>query len=359
MKRGLNWGIGAKCIFSFLALLGSTSLASWQPIGESSKTAFYFELAQFHAPILFQQVGANPVADTITRVDFDGDLVANNNWDNLDKFSTPGFVYYSVIETETDYFINYALYHARDYSNICFQWHCHENDLEGLTLTVYKDGSTYGTVRLLETLAHNTIYTYKQVPFVEVPQSNGTIKKVAIFVERQGHGVRGWDAKKQGALSGEVIVSGNRRLSSKGTEGEIKSVYGNRERALQNFLVYYGGGKADLPPQGARQGEYSYQLLSTETELWNRQNLMGKGSLWVNPWDYQGVRGFVVKGVAGGFAGEKYGLGRANPPWAWFDDGESVLKRGDWFFDPAHYTSSRMKLKDPMSLKYIYNPFIK
>ncbi len=331
----------------FLLFLALPFASAWQPVPTHPNSYFYFQLAKFHAPVVHQQVGGTPVGDTITRFDFDGDLASNNNWINLDKFPAPAYVYYSVIESETHYFISYSFFHARDYSSICFAYQCHENDLEGMILTVFKDGSQFGSVRLLETLAHNNIITYRLPQYVQLPQSPDPRKRVAVFVEKQGHGVKGWDVKKQGPLAGETI------LSKKAAKKYLPQTFG----AIPNFLVYFPGETSAVPPVGAKQGEFSYQLLNVENEMWNRQNLMGPGSLWLNPWDYTGSRGHTIKGVAGGFAGEKYTMARANPPWAWHDSGEKVLKKGDWFFDPAHYIKNRLQLPEPVSQKYIYNPF--
>src|SRR5262249_46621490 len=72
--------------------------------------------AQF-APIFYQGLGDNPRADYITNFDFDGDWRGDNNWDNLEnsKFPLKAYVYYSVVETETHYFVLYAVFHPRDY----------------------------------------------------------------------------------------------------------------------------------------------------------------------------------------------------------------------------------------------------
>jgi hypothetical protein len=72
--------------------------------------------AQF-APIFYQGLGDSPRSDFITNFDFDGDWNGDNNWWNLDKKSFPlkAYIYYSVIETTTHYFVHYAFFHPRDY----------------------------------------------------------------------------------------------------------------------------------------------------------------------------------------------------------------------------------------------------
>jgi hypothetical protein len=98
--------------------------------------SFQLELAAYHAPVLLQSTGKKAKADAITRFDFDGDWIANNNWKNLDHFSTPAYVYYEVFETRSHYFIWYAFFHPRDYASLCIWWVCYENDLEGAMIIV-------------------------------------------------------------------------------------------------------------------------------------------------------------------------------------------------------------------------------
>src|SRR6185503_8211156 len=74
----------------------------------------------------------------------------------------------------------------------------HENDMEGMTLTIEKDGSAFGKVVLLETLAHDIFYKYENRDYRRVlPGSlklDGAMTFVdgrpAIYVEAEGHGVK-------------------------------------------------------------------------------------------------------------------------------------------------------------------------
>src|SRR5262249_40351764 len=149
---------------------------------------FYRKLAYFHAPILFQdtetrgqsQDEANAASvdqpiqrrgDFPIRFDFDGDWNGLNNWANFAKrppadknkdTMARAFIYYSVVETETHYFINYCAYHAQDREPPCTDVECHENDLEG-GLHVIKKGpenSGMGTLWMMMYLAHDNWFTY-------------------------------------------------------------------------------------------------------------------------------------------------------------------------------------------------------
>ena len=150
---------------SLLLLLLSPlwALSAWQEL----------QLAQQYAPTIHQELGSEPAADEFTRVDFDGDWEAENNWDNLTRFPRPPLSYFSVIETERHYFITYALFFPRDYATFCFWMHCHENDFEGMRVTIEKPQR----LKRLEALAHNRLST----------QENP--RQLSFWIERGGHGV--------------------------------------------------------------------------------------------------------------------------------------------------------------------------
>src|SRR3982750_3045465 len=75
------------------------------------------EIAARFAPVFHQALGENPRGDYITNFDFDGDWDGTNNWAHADDpaFKLKAYIYYSVAETPTHYFIHYAVFHARDY----------------------------------------------------------------------------------------------------------------------------------------------------------------------------------------------------------------------------------------------------
>src|SRR5262245_54334324 len=95
----------------------ATGALSADESARAQRAAFNRELAGSFAPIFYQGLGENPRADYLTNFDFDGDWKGDNNWQNLDQRSYPlrAYVYYSVVETATHYFIHYAMYHPRDY----------------------------------------------------------------------------------------------------------------------------------------------------------------------------------------------------------------------------------------------------
>lgn len=301
----------------FLALSGKAS---------SNQLEFYHDLAQFHAPLIFQQVGKNPKGDAITRFNFDGDWVANNNWENLSKFPSPAHVYYEVMETKTHYFITYAFFHPRDYSQVCVVWVCHENDLEGLILTIEKNSGSAGRVIVMETLAHNRIYTNRNPRMVKVPPvlaaKTARVGRMAVWVEAGGHGVYYADSDPR--------------------------------KKNDSWLTYAAGVESENSGFQSR-GEYTYTLSRISDELWSHRYALGRGQLFTETFHYQGSRNLAAE-IPKAFAGEKYGVGRAHPPWSW-EDTSSPFAKGEWFLDPAFVVKMRYGLGREFSLDYVYHPY--
>lgn len=145
-------------------------LVSYYPVRAARD---YLDIAQKYSPVIYQGLGTDPVADEFTRVDFDGDWDMENNWENLALFPRPSTVYWDVIESQKNYFITYAFFFPRDYASACFWVHCHENDFEGMRVTVEKPGRAIK----VETLAHNFRAEVSDPPTIEV------------VIEKEGHGV--------------------------------------------------------------------------------------------------------------------------------------------------------------------------
>lgn len=318
-------------------------------------TEILLALAIYHAPIIYQQTGHTPKADAILRVDFDGDFVSNNNWNNLEKYPAEAFTYYDVIESETHFFISYAFFHARDYSNVCIPKVCHENDMEGALLVIEKDGSTYGQLKAIQTLAHNKIYTYLTPKMMAVdPQFDisSRSERPVLFIESGGHGVFAFDPEKMSKYTVDSF-------------GDTTPANPNDVSVATDAIKYfvYTVGLEAQDPMAKDEGKFHYQLLSTNTELWIRRNEIGRGRLFDANFSYGGTR-FNLGGIPKGFAGEKWTAGSANPPWAWFDDRRSDVKRGDWFLDPAYFvrrTLNKNQIPTPtsdFSTNYVYHPYL-
>jgi len=329
------------------------------------------DIAARFAPVFHQALGPSPRFDYITNFDFDGDWRGDNNWNNAGSARYPlrAYVYYSVFETRTHFFIHYAAFHPRDYKggetrgallsevmragvNLGGQYDptgradeavmAHENDLEGALVVAEKDGEDYTRARLtlVETLAHNNYLKYTPPGS---PLAGGALMvegvRPRLFVEPKGHGIEAWrdDAEQH-------------------------------KQAEKGFLVYVFAAAAENPdtkPGGA----VGYELLPVYETLWPHAS-SGKNETCGEEHDYGvlsvrfaqgaqdtlqhvrlGVRGSALNGAVGA-------ANMSRPPWGWFDGQDRVRPLGEWFLQPAETTRRRWKLPESFSTVYTYHPFL-
>jgi hypothetical protein len=297
-----------------------------------AEDAAHRALAEHYAPVIFQE-SRSAVLDFITRFDYDGDWRGDNNWRNAYLHDLPGYAYYSVIESTRHYFITYAFYHARDYTAKPYEGFApkaeHENDMEGCTLTVEKDGSPFGKVILLETLAHDVFYKYNNRSVRRV--SNGALKldgsltlvddRPAVYIEPEGHGVK---AASAGMVRGSESFPG---------------------------LIYRYTGTASVP-QGPHDHRATYDLLSIEDTLWAHRFDVGStfccADAYAMPGGTSATLGSAFNGPIGGCA--------AKPPWGW-DQATDKIVKGDWFRDPLTAYATQLRIED-FSGTYTRNPYL-
>ena len=292
-------------------------------------------LALRWAPIHYQDVDTTgshalgSAADFITRVDYDGDLNARNNWDNAASAAFPKSAhgYYSVVETSTHWFIVYMFFHPRDWVDVLFGSE-HENDAEGLLLTVARDGSTYGALKSAVTVAHSDFWSYL------APGANwtgnresvdGTLQMAAFAgdthpvtaQQAKGHGLK---ARPQYDIIGDGVVY----FPSLGT-AEVPSTPDDRNVLYKLIDIFEPGG------------------------LWDNRNL---ASLFASSVSFAGDRtGGCGQGTLGGC-----NQNAANPPWGWDDSNDGTV-RGVMATDPVGLVTNYFTVPEPVSATYTFNPY--
>ena len=321
------------------------------------------EIASRFSPVFYQSLGSNKRADYITNFDFDGDWRGDNNWihTNDNRFPMKAFVYYAVVETETHYFIHFAVFHGRDYkggeergtilSELMREGAkragkydptgiaeesalAHENDFEGCLVVVAK-AAAGGHVVYLETLRHNTINHYA----ADRSEKNAQEMRVEgdhtlLYVEPKGHGIL--------PLTTETQTT-------------------NKE-----ILIYEVGSRAEDPEKTNADG-VQYALLPLQT-LWARAqggvNVtygetqdFGKVTISVKSKDASTELKTDLKNIGIAFAGSVGGLNMARPPWGWFDRSRREQTLGLWFFDPAKTIKRDFRLTESFSTTYLEIPF--
>lgn len=313
-------------------------------------------IAARYAPFCY--AATDPVGgrqDVISNVDFDGDLVGRNDWANLDRFRLRPTVYFSVLETDTHWFIAYHLFHPRDWCRVrVFLNEQHENDGENLEVVARKSD---GRVVLLWTQAHYRGRVHSNDPTVRSgkvdvagpfqtvddlgrPDPRGT--HAAVFVEARGHGIH-------------ATLGGCSRVTVEPT-----GAWRFRDRSGVLFRPARAGEVVD-EPAGTTSGEAPYALESTTTKLWPllaAGELSGDGRLLDGAWTYRGARGAfeVPRFYDAARCSGPFGTDRGISPFA-IDVCWKEGTLGALFFDPARRWSEVLELAGPWSLDYVDYPF--
>ncbi|MBM3812806.1 MAG: hypothetical protein FJW20_14360 [Acidimicrobiia bacterium] len=308
----------------------------------------YRPLAEHYAPMLAQETWFQPKSDMVARFDFDGDWAGDNNWDRLEQGTSQAYVYYAVMETASHWFLIYNVFHARDYSDKCAVGTCHENDNEGIILTVAKDGSQFGRLQVMETLAHNNVYSVTADERIGngIHNIDGVIEfhdwsHPVVFIESGGHGIYG------------SKTSHSRYNVEKA------------EFAEGTGITYVYKGAAERPAH-ANSRLVGYELLPILDHWWAK----AKEGAWTEKtfdsyFQYSplGGRPGIPFPIAGSFYGRKEASNKAKPFWGWHDtqtQKRGVLATGQWGLDPAYGVSRNLRFpaQPAFSLDYVYNPYL-
>jgi hypothetical protein len=258
------------------------------------------------APVYVQHVAPDDNgADRPTRIDFDGDWDATNNWDNQARFGTqlPPAAYGAAILTDTHAYLTYTLFYPRDWSDaIRISLICHDNDLETVMLVVARGQGAAADGELVEVRA-KAHFSITDTAADRIARTEDG--RVLMSVESHGHGIA---ACRPGARACE---------------------------ARRGRIVYAPGERASAPPERAEGQLVRYELLPLYGTLWARRD-----SAHDQLWDLAGKGAMRYTGRRHGRAGAPLGsamatsrfAGGVTPPWALAG---GFGARGDWFLDPA------------------------
>jgi hypothetical protein len=325
--------------------------------GEPPRRNALHHIAERYAPFIYHATDkTGGRQDIISNIDFDGDLVGNNNWETFDTFELKPTVYYAVLETETHYFLSFHLFHPRDWNHFTFYLHdTHENDGENFQIVVRK---TDDRVVLLWTQAHygSDVYVnqgsgissgkttitggFQTLDSAGTPNRSG--HHAAVFVEAQGHGIYGTLDP-----SSEVVIRPDGSYTFEGGSGLLFRLARPGEEVAE--------------PKDWTSGEIPYQLDSITEKLWpllKSGELIGDGKLLDGAWRYrdelvdvQVPRYYDANRFSGPF-----GPDRGIAPFALdfsFDKGTL----GSLFFNPAKRYAERLTISGLWSKEYIGYPY--
>ncbi|MBQ8554306.1 MAG: hypothetical protein IJ438_00395 [Clostridia bacterium] len=288
------------------------------------------EIAIHYAPQIDAAVNvllSGGKGDFITAVDYDGDWVTLNNWENMTEYPLNAVVYYSVQETDTHYFIGYYFYHPRDDAEIWLDRH--ENDLEGIMLAVPKGDDGYLPPEIMYTQGHGNVYFY----FGDGLLDGSKMQEGSVYggaLARTGD--RAW-----------VYITPNGTLVNAGHSVESADNHSVYWSVGDSGVRYTYGGEAQEPVSfnGAFEDHpCSYELRSLD-ELWALRN---------GPYGDESAFGSF-----GAFRGDNFGTDKANPPWGWRNK-NAFGYSGSFLSDPAWTINHAMAI-EPLSAEYISNDY--
>lgn len=306
------------------ALITTATLVLVNP-APAAATPTDAELALRWAPIHYQDTAAYDYdADYLSTIDYDGEWDTLNNWehqdDNLSRLT--GWAYYSVAETTTHWFLIYAFYHPRDWVDYpdWFGTATHENDMEGALLTIRKDGSTYGALEAMVTVAHSHFYSYvppgssytsgrENIDGTVIMQSHAGAAHPTTRQEAKGHGLYAWNGS-----------------SFPGGDG----------------VVYLPSATIAEVPSSGNDRSVAYRLT----------DVFAPSGMWARRYDSLTYAGW------GTFRGDNGKDNAANAPWGWDDEDDGGdLQRGMLATDPAYLVSVYFANRGSFSLTYVRNAY--
>lgn len=318
-------------------------------------TCEHLELARAYAPAIYHAIDAEGGRhDLPTRVDFDGNLRGDDNWETFAHWELPPVVYYAVLETGTHWFISYHLFHPRDWEPLRLGVHdTHENDGENLQVVVDKQS---GRVVLLFTQAHYFGYVYWNdgAGFAEgeeqreasillvddagLPSAEG--RHAGVFVEPRGHGILGALDPDSGVT---VAPTGAASFDPTG-------------------LVLLPAAKDEVVREPAADAvRATYALESTTLRLWpglRDGSILGEDGLYDGACDYACPE--VSLGVPRYYEADRFsgpfGADRGISPFA-VDFSFWSGELGAIFFDPARRYAACIGVPSGWSTEYVNYPF--
>ena len=232
------------------------------------------DIASRWSPVICQiDTGSGLTAqqNMFTLVNYDRDWRLNNNWYNLLFYSLEQVVYYSVVESDTHYFIGYYQYYPRHVGRAQY-----EHDMTGMLLAVAK-----------------------------TPDQTGQLDMLLTYSNKQWRQWPGSKVHMEGRHPVLNIRAGSHEITTAGGSSRVLPVARIYESPVSDEL---GGPIAKVPPGGAHAG---YRLVPLAA-LWERRQDIGQG------------RVFASWGVF-----DTYNEAQVTVPWVW------EYRRLNWLKQPG------------------------
>ena len=212
-----------------------------------------------------------------------------------------------------------------------------------------KDGTEFGKLEVMETLAHNNVYSFVNDTRIRkgAHSIDGRIElwkdsHPVVYIESGGHGIYGsTSSHSKYSLANDTFTSG-----------------------LGITFVYKG------VAERARHGNdrlVGYELLPILDHWWKKSSSEGWTDRTFDEYYVYAPFGNRPAGngrkMGGTFYGRKESSNKAKPFWGWHDTAsrkKGLIATGQWGLDPAYAVSQflRFPAGEAPALEYTYNPYL-
>ncbi len=339
----------------------------------------YEKLAQRYAPTLRQAVaGGNAANDQLRSFDFDGNWAASDNGANVSKFPALGQVGWSVLETQSHYFITYVYFWP--HRTVVLAGVAFDNDSSGATVAVAKWPAEHpvAVTTWFKQKSMEEMWTWvtSESGIPKTGYVRGVLPESTLFPPSKDtwgcENIAGCTPRRYPAF----LTSGNHQSCLWLDAGDNLNCTNNAATQVDlKWIDYVPGATPTEPGAAAAPGPVAtYGLQSTYDTWWPRRQDAGADGMWTDTsYSYvpAATRPPGVKMVIGGkFYNKDNDASR--PPWAWNWKGTDYyqLPVGTVFLDPAYANAKRFQdTKNPLgdynaakktgwSQDYCFNPYL-
>ncbi|GAB6899131.1 hypothetical protein JCM9957A_22210 [Kineosporia succinea] len=296
-------------------------------------------VASYWAPYILQRTAPTRHWDYLAPVDYDGDWDTRNNWENADRRELlKGTAYFSVVETPSHWFVLYAFYHPRDWESQGWNtYDKHENDMEGVLLTVKRDGTPVGSLQAAVTVAHHDFFSFTPEGSELSKLTESIDGRLMIEPLTRGGSTVGFPMPTVGPRRPLIDIDPKSHAVRVAHRDDWTPPLG---RYVSGSRVEYWPGATGQVPNDVDIAKPDYELVS----------IFAPGGLWQHR---NCPKTFASWGV---FRGDNFNANAANAPWRW-DDHSDQLPHGALATDPALLMRIYHRSATPFDLNYTYNPY--
>jgi hypothetical protein len=347
----------------------------------------YKTLAEKYAPVIYQAtIPQTPQFDFLTTVDFDQDFKGMNNVDNVKVIEKiPSYIYYSVIESKSHYFITYTFYYPFRFENK--ETDRLGNDTSGATVVVAKYPAEIP-------VAVEAYFKFKESEEVRayVTEESGIVGTSGGMKEYYGVNAKYAKDKLFPSNRYEAYLTAKTHNSCVWlyTEKNMFDPYCKLDEAqkttMKRIKYISGNGTSDelLKTSGLfpdNKDDVKYGMKDVLAEWWTRRHLVGEDKLFLNNFTYQPPdetrpgKGIVMPALFVEPLNTALGI-NGRPTWSWmytasgtpsFDYFFYQIPKGTLFLDPVYYFGKRHRIENTFnssaktgySYDYCFNPYLK